>query len=353
MNKTEAIIPLTSIRGFAALFVVWYHIAMSFTKQDFWFFHLFVNGDLSVDLFFVLSGFILHHVYKDKNIYQNYKNFILNRIARIYPLHIITLFFLLILITLDQSVANNYKVIFSSTSFLLNLILVQNWGFIPPSWNMVSWSISAEWFMYLLFPFMMYFSVFFKFNQKPLIYFFFSILLLSIYYLIICFFKLEGYGGISLGGMIRVFFEFSLGFCIYGLRVLLLKYRNINHSTLITALLCLGLISTLIWQNLLYLFLPISAVVILNLSMAENKISHVFEKKICVWLGEISYSLYMWHWIVIQILNYLIFKNIIKVEGKLGMFIYFVVVTALSIIIAHFSHKYIEVKGQKFFKSLS
>jgi peptidoglycan/LPS O-acetylase OafA/YrhL len=350
MNKTDVIIPLTSIRGFAALFVVWYHVSMSFSKEDFWFFHLFVNGDLSVDLFFVLSGFILHHAYKGKSVYGSYKLFLFSRLARIYPLHIITLFTVLILVLISDQVTDHYQVIFTKSSFLMNLLLVQNWGMIPPSWNMVSWSISAEWFMYLLFPIMIFYSILFKLNQKPLLYFLFSIALLVIYYFFIYFFKLEGYGGLSLGGMVRVFFEFTIGFCLYGLRAEVLNYRIITESSFLTSFLCVMVIFTLSISELYYFFLPISAMLLLNLSVADNKAADLFKNKTSVWLGEISYSLYMWHWIIIQIFNYIIYRKNLDITSHFNLFIYFCIVTIVSLFVAHYSHKFIELKGKVVFK---
>ncbi|MDU0356368.1 acyltransferase [Paraglaciecola aquimarina] len=213
MSQSQTILSLTSIRSFAALFVVWYHVAVSFTAYDFTFFNLFLNGSLSVDLFFVLSGFILHHVYKDKNIHKSYRKFVFTRLARIYPLHLVTLLTLLFITLVLDDFSDRYNPeYYTGLSFFLNLLLVQNWGFIPPSWNMVSWSISAEWFMYLLFPFMVCGVSRFKLAKTQKVYPFITLFVLASHYLAIYTLQLDGYGGMSIGGMIQVFFEFSLGF---------------------------------------------------------------------------------------------------------------------------------------------
>ena len=87
---------LTALRGIAALLVVIYHgneIIAPFIKTDttFWFNKLY----LMVDLFFILSGFIMCHVYeayftKSQETGQ-VSGFLTARIARIYPLHVVTL----------------------------------------------------------------------------------------------------------------------------------------------------------------------------------------------------------------------------------------------------------------------
>jgi peptidoglycan/LPS O-acetylase OafA/YrhL len=353
MNKPQIIPALTSMRGLAALFVLFYHVAGSFSNFEFGFFKLFHSGHLSVDLFFVLSGFIMHHVYFTPNRIPRFttffKSFMISRMARLYPLHIVTLLFLLFIIIVVPGYSDRYaSESFSPISFLFNLFLIQNWGFIGPSWNLVSWSISAEWFMYLLFPFILVCSQYFPINKIKWIYLFFTLLILSTHYLLIYFLDLNGYGGISLGGMIRVSFEFSLGFCVYGFRCFLVRNETLRQSNTISALLLILIFTSITWSSFYYLFLPSVALFILNLSLADNVISRQFERKTMMWLGEISYSLYMWHYIVIQIGNYLLSRKFFIIEENIDLVIFFITVTAISLILAHYSHMYVEKKGQRF-----
>lgn len=356
MNKPKTIPALTSIRGVAALFVLCYHIAGSFSSYEFSFFKLFHNGSLSVDLFFVLSGFIMHHVYcasSDLSKFPNFfTSFMMSRIARLYPLHIITLLILVIILLVLPDFSNRYAAgTFTYTSFLFNLLLIQNWGFIGPSWNLVSWSISAEWFMYLLFPFMLICSRYLISFKLKWFYLFFTLVILSTHYLVIYLLQLDGYGGISLGGMIQVFFEFSLGFCVYGFREHLIKHEALKRSdSVLGSLMVLTLIS-IAWQPFFYMFLPVAALLVLNLSIANNNISRQFERKTMIWLGDISYSLYMWHWIVIQLGNYALHHKILVINGKVDLLLFFIVATVISLILAHYSYIYVEKKGQRFILS--
>lgn len=109
-----------------------------------------------VDFFFVLSGFVIAINYADRlKDGPSYARFLGRRIARIYPLHVATL--------LIFAVAGNYALAkgisfdrpeyFSFRWLSENLLLVHAWGFVPHrTFNGPSWSISAEMFVYLLFP---------------------------------------------------------------------------------------------------------------------------------------------------------------------------------------------------------
>src|SRR5690606_19338591 len=146
--------PLTSLRFLAALWVVvylmWPNLAVGGMPA------LAAKGYLGVELFFVLSGFILSHVYLqafgEKRF--GYRGFLWARIARVYPLHLFTLFGVMALglaataagMAIDSG-------ILSWKTLLPNLLMVHAWGFAGEAgWNHPSWSISAEWFAYLTFP---------------------------------------------------------------------------------------------------------------------------------------------------------------------------------------------------------
>lgn len=90
---------LTPLRGFAALFVVLYHARLVLFPQwkspiaDYTYF--LERGYIWVDLFFILSGYVMIHVYrntfKDGVTLSNWRQFMWLRFSRIYPLFLITL----------------------------------------------------------------------------------------------------------------------------------------------------------------------------------------------------------------------------------------------------------------------
>jgi peptidoglycan/LPS O-acetylase OafA/YrhL len=152
--QQDHIKPLTSLRFFAALWVILYSYIHEL--QGGVSIGLLDKGYLGVELFFILSGFILSHVYLESYGAGRflYGQFINHRLARIYPLHIATLAFTVLLIgaaaargvTLDANAGN-------WAALPAHIFLVQAWGLAPTaSFNHPSWSISAEWFAYLAFP---------------------------------------------------------------------------------------------------------------------------------------------------------------------------------------------------------
>lgn len=114
------------------------------------------KGYLGVELFFVLSGFILSHVYAQALASGRFRygGFIWARVARIYPLHLATTLAMgaLALAAALIGVAPEHD--FANPAALpANLMLVHAWGILPSgSWNHPSWSVSAEWAAYLAFP---------------------------------------------------------------------------------------------------------------------------------------------------------------------------------------------------------
>jgi peptidoglycan/LPS O-acetylase OafA/YrhL len=152
---------LTSLRGLAALWVLGHH----FRGDLFTLFDglrplepLLALGHIAVPYFFILSGFVLAYNYAPdfrRLTVSRYTAFIGRRWVRIYPVHLFTLLFVLAMVLvchrLGIAITRGDK--FSAQDFVLNLFLVQAW--LPNyqlNWNGPSWSISSEWFAYLLFP---------------------------------------------------------------------------------------------------------------------------------------------------------------------------------------------------------
>jgi peptidoglycan/LPS O-acetylase OafA/YrhL len=152
---------LTSLRWFLAWWVCIYHLTIPEVAPlpPGWLEPLRAHGYLAVDAFFVLSGFILAHVYRDQfHRFQarTYARFLVARLARIYPAHLATLLAMLLLLMAAIHVAGLAPRVaerFSAREFLLHLSLLHAWGLSTQlAWNFPSWSISAEWFAYLCFP---------------------------------------------------------------------------------------------------------------------------------------------------------------------------------------------------------
>jgi peptidoglycan/LPS O-acetylase OafA/YrhL len=114
-------------------------------------------GHMAVPAFFMLSGFVLAYNYADQ--FRHLRRdqvirFLCLRLARVYPVHLVTLLVVLIMVVVSSRVG--YQLTddgYTVRDFVLNLSLMQTW--VPDftlNWNYPSWSISSEWFAYLLFP---------------------------------------------------------------------------------------------------------------------------------------------------------------------------------------------------------
>lgn len=150
---------LDSFRGLCALAVIVHHshAVQSFTELAF-----FRHANYLVNFFFVLSGFVLYHIYADRlGTGAQFKRFVIARICRLYPLHLATLIVALLFECL-KLVIEQRGMSFTVASFtgakapgeiLPNLLLLQSWwsGFNQMSFNFPSWSISVEFYLYLIF----------------------------------------------------------------------------------------------------------------------------------------------------------------------------------------------------------
>lgn len=160
---------LEGLRGVAALAIVLYHLRHQIAilldnlipGSAALLMPLLLDGRLAVDLFFILSGFILSHVYLGARAPlapAPWRRYLLFRVARIFPLHLFMLAlwvpYTLLLVTLvhpEQSFAARSGGI---DAIAERLFLIHMWwhGRTPLVLNVPDWSISVEWALYLVFP---------------------------------------------------------------------------------------------------------------------------------------------------------------------------------------------------------
>jgi peptidoglycan/LPS O-acetylase OafA/YrhL len=163
---------LAGARAFPPLMVVMFHFSeghhySGWRALD----YLATRGYLWVEFFFVLSGFILTHAYwqrlKDLLQRSGYLAFLRARLIRLYPLHLFMLLLILAMVLGLRALAaqGGYLSIFdlpyhqdvSVKGFWLSLFLVHAWNSMPSlTWNGVSWFVSVEFALCLLFPLLLW-----------------------------------------------------------------------------------------------------------------------------------------------------------------------------------------------------
>jgi peptidoglycan/LPS O-acetylase OafA/YrhL len=150
--------PLTGIRALAALLVLGLHTDQNVPADAISILPFLARGYLGVDFFFLLSGFIITHVYLT-SLAQPNRNaiqvFLWHRFIRLYPVHVTVLAALVALIYLARTadIPLNHPQEWRGAELPWQLGMLHAWGVTAkPGWNAPSWSISAEWFAYLCFP---------------------------------------------------------------------------------------------------------------------------------------------------------------------------------------------------------
>ncbi|WP_459790628.1 acyltransferase family protein [Arthrobacter sp. AD-310] len=159
-HRKNVLRQLNGVRIIAALWVVVYHYQpqiYGLLPESTFLAAITGAGYLAVDLFFVLSGFIICYQYLGRfarPTKRGYARFLVKRIARIYPAHLAVLLALATLVIASRTVgaevsnADNY----STSGFFLDLFLIRSWVGDSQGWNIPAWSLSAEWLAYVLYP---------------------------------------------------------------------------------------------------------------------------------------------------------------------------------------------------------
>ena len=289
----ENLKPLTSMRFLAAFWVVMFHYwpKLDLGPATGWTPGLVAQGYLGVELFFVLSGFILCHVYLASTADGSFRYgpFLWARLARVYPLHLATLIGVGLLglaaavagISIDDS-------ILSWASLPANLTLTQAWGLAPEAaWNHPSWSISAEWFAYLCFPVFAWAT--WRLRSRPGL-----ALVLATAGLCATYVVFETVAGFPLTqetidwGALRIVPCFALGCAAY----LVWRSGGLRRPgvwAVMTTSLILACAGFQLWDGIT---VTLFSVLILALAGLAGR-GGPLESKTGVWLGEISYSVYM------------------------------------------------------------
>ena len=296
------ILELESVRGIAALLIVFAHLPGWIPEV--YYFQIFRNSYLMVDLFFVLSGFVIFNAYYESITSINgLLKFQFLRFGRLYPVHLLFLLLFLIIECSKYFAYHNFNIYnennlpFSEsnlTSFIQNLFLIHSIGPYshPISFNSPSWSISVEFYTYLLFGLICI---------LPKKYNFFILIFIPIISLLLIIFETT----FGFSNLLRCFSGFFIG-CLTARLNTRIKSQILssNHFLII---LIVALFTFLFlkkqgyFDSIIYL---LTAFLILSLSnIREGSIKRFLNLKPLIWLGTMSYSIYMSHQFILWIEN--------------------------------------------------
>ncbi|ENZ82858.1 acyltransferase family protein [Caulobacter vibrioides] len=286
---------LTGLRIVAAAWVLVYHFRNRL-GLDLERFGLIAKGYLGIDLFFILSGFILSHVYLKawSEGRFRYGSFLWARLARLYPVHLLTLDATIVLWAMGRWTGASFETqAFDPAAIPQHLMLIHAWWSTPTvQWNFPSWSISAEWFAYLLFPAAAVTSI--ALRARPV---------LAVALAIVLLFALDGivqtFGGsltrlTAQGGALRIVPSFAMGVALHRLGAtrsmspglaLLGTGLAVGWIVLSTSV---GLADRWIWPGL-------AALIFCLAETDKAGRASVLAAPLAVYLGEVSYAVYMTH----------------------------------------------------------
>lgn len=327
---------LTGIRGVAAWFVVLYHIRLGLA----WALPpealaILAKGYLAVDLFFMLSGFVLWLNYSERlraGGLGDAPAFLLRRIARIWPLHLVMLAgaiaFVLVVAATGREPSDHYP----WTELPLHLLLMQNWGFTDAlTWNDPAWSISCELAAYMMLPLLALATDWRRFGTPSLC----TVLLLLAL-------SLSGLmtaaGATNLGdqiprfGLPRALFEFTMGTVICALWA---RFREAPQGAAILASVVSAAAAAATWFAGLPETLAVPLVfagLLLAVALTAGSARNPLGWRPLHYLGEISYATYLCHFLLFIAFKLLLVDDAAHLSLQLaGLFLAFVLAASVGL----------------------
>jgi peptidoglycan/LPS O-acetylase OafA/YrhL len=350
---------LGALRGVAATLVLCFHAALfhlgpyflSATKFS-------VKGYLWVDFFFLLSGFVIAHGYgrsfSDGICRSDLARFARARVLRLYPLHLSMLLVLLVVVALRHAAFRAHPLLpelldrpeaFTVRAFGANLVLVQAFGlFESDTWNYPAWSISVELYTYAFFP-LLWLAL--SRWAKPVT----ALTLALAGATLACLFFRPPYS-------LDYSFDYAFPRCAAEFSIGVLLYRLFSSRGTPAIFARDGFAFALLGTIIAALhfgapdlaMVPLFALLILAAATNDGAFHRLFATRPLQWLGEISYSIYLVHFVVL----YALATIIAEVTGNYALehlsipvrCITMAIGIALSIGLASLTYRFIEAPGR-------
>jgi peptidoglycan/LPS O-acetylase OafA/YrhL len=343
---------LTGVRGVAAVVIVVYHFGKFHldraTGVEVW---KVPHGYLPVDMFFMLSGFVIGYVYRDAFLsepWTNYRTFLIKRFARLYPAYIVIAAFYALKIALGLTGEETFAR-FNGFDIIGNLLMLVGWGLHIYPLIGVSWASSAELGSYFVAPVLM------KYTLHKGVAWWAACIVLSLagIYLI----SISGLGSSgpldvvsdsSLLPLLRAIVGFTLGLATFRVALYLDRLSALIQDILVVAVLAaIVAAAVFITDDLVVylLFIPFIAI----LSRDGRAAQFLFGNRLVYHLGVISYSIYLIHPLFITFAE----RSSRHYGSTVTAYVVCMLVSFAAIwLLSYLSYRFVEMPGRQFVTGL-
>lgn len=327
MQKPTKIYRLDTLRAFAVLIVVIFHLNSDFLP---W-------GYIGVDMFFTLSGFLMSYLYLSSPDEMTIKNFVKRRFWRLFPSLIIVVFFTIIISAL---VFSTYHLLETSKSSIYAIFSLSNFYFHSQSGYfdidsnfkplLHTWSLGVEEQFYFIFAILIFINRWICLKKSII---FLTLMSFSAWILVVV---------SELSFIITPIHDepFSSLFYLTQYRIFQFTVGGLTAYAFLS-----GHIGLRIWG---FLFLAVSAILASNISLAYlsapvvalgmsglmlngSFLDNLATNTIISYFAKISYQLYLVHWPIIVLWQYITFSSLSWIEA--------ILCSMICIISAHALHK--------------
>lgn len=347
---------LDGLRGVAILLVVFFH--------NFGFISYSVFGWLGVDLFFVLSGYLITDILLNTVTQKNFlKNFYARRALRIFPLYYLFLFISFFLLPLFNSLKTELQFYIDHQWWLW--LYLQNWLYsfnTPPNTSFLNhlWSLAVEEQFYLIWPFLILLIRKPKYLLWLMVLVLFAVLITRS---LLWINKIENLTYSSLYTFTRID-----GICIGCIVALSLKmnfaFLKKQRTIIVLTFAALNFIFYFINQKNSFpyfafigytTFAAIFGLLVYEIVTGDTKLINLFfNQPVLKFFGSISYSFYIFHWplylAISPSLKIWVIQNIPKFSSD---FFASAVATILACLLAYLSYRFFEMRFLKLKKRFS
>jgi len=357
-SESKRITELDGIRGIAALLIITWHYGTSQLVNN----HSLAAGYFKVmstyfwtgvDLFFILSGFLLGNILLKNRSSENYfKAFYIRRICRIFPIYylVLTIVFVICILGIGYSTDwwFNDKISYWPYLFYVQNIYIAFTETLGNRWISHTWSLGLEEQFYLILPLLIYFL-----NKKNLV-----------IVLVIC---------VLSAPIFRYFISnwyqtFNLIYCRFDslfmgvLIALAMRSENIvryfqKNNKQFTYLLLVMIAATILFSlKIIHLYyfianswfsLLFTILLMVVLTNDKNIFSVISRNSLLVKTGIISYGMYLYHPVIAGLLHFFVKNQSPQIQNISDLFLT-ILSFVITIIVSHYSFNYFEKKGIQF-----